>query len=90
MTAIADDCHNQRIASCPCTIQTPRREDSDGNIIFENCKADFTFASNYFDGFVVEQIEGNFDSVIEHHNIDLGKEVSLCVVLITSGQQNYT
>ena len=77
VSAIADDCHNQRIAECPCTIENARLVDDDGNIIFETCKSDFTFASNYFDGFATDQVPESFEGNIDQHNIDIGKQVSL-------------
>ena len=77
VSAISDDCRNQRIASCPCIIEHPRREDDDGNIIFETCKADFTSASNYFNDFVLDQIsEESCEGRVERHNINIGKQVS--------------
>lgn len=79
ISAIADDCHNQRISDCPCITENARREipDPDGGdttiVIFESCKADYDFSANFIDGFV--QVGTDFAGKIDQHNIDLGKEV---------------
>lgn len=74
VSAIAEDCHNQRIAACPCVVDEIRRTDGT-NIIFETCRADYTFSANYFDEFVVNQIPATFEGEVDRHNIDIGKEV---------------
>lgn len=77
VSAIAEDCHNQRIATCPCSIEQIRRNDGEGNIIFETCRADYAFSSNFFDQFVAQDIPESFEGQVDQHNINIGKEVSL-------------
>ena len=80
MSAIADDCHNQRISGCPCIIENARQEvpDPEGgdtnHIIFESCKADYSFSVNFITEFV--QVSTDFTGKIDQHNIDVGKNVS--------------
>lgn len=76
ISAVAEDCHNQRIASCPCNIDTPRKEEPNGDIVLETCKADYGVSAQYFDGFVLDQVAGDtVQGRIDRHNINVGKQV---------------
>ena len=78
ISAISEDCHDQRIQDCPCIIENARTEDDEGNIEFESCKADYTFATTFIDDFYVNPIdETQFEGKIDIHNIEVGKEVHL-------------
>lgn len=84
VSAIAEDCHNQRIASCPCIVSNIRTEDGEGNVIFEACKADFSSASIIFQAFATSQINtAAFSGMIDEHNIHFGEEVSVVFALIS-------
>lgn len=85
--AIAEDCHNQRIPLCACSVvDGVRRVTPNGDIIFEDCKADFEFAANYFQQFVVNEIDNStVQGKVDSHNINFGREVSrrgLWVVMV--------
>ena len=77
---LADDCHNQRIPSCPCIRDNPsvRSVDGEGNVIFEDCKADYNYAVNRVDEIVTNQINAtSFKGKIDIHNIKVGKRVRI-------------
>jgi hypothetical protein len=76
ISAISEDCHNQRITACPCSIEgLPRITDAEGNIIFENCRADYRYAAMFYDKFVADQNPANFEGRVDKHNINIGKQV---------------
>lgn len=83
--ALATDCHNQRIPSCPCTIDNIRQEAPNGDVIFNTCKADHSFAVEVFQRFAGNQINNaTIEGQIDQHNIGFGEQVcvSLWVVFL--------
>lgn len=76
-SAIGEDCHNQRIAACPCTLNDGgRSEDGDGNVIFTACNSDFSFACDYINTFVLEGLDTtSCRGQVDEHNINVGKQI---------------
>lgn len=81
--SIAEDCHSQRISSCPCRILNDlANPDSEGNTIFQVCSANVDYAKNFVKTFVESQIDSSLTGKIDLHNIEVGKEVSCMHVQI--------
>lgn len=78
IASIAEDCHNQKIASCPCKLYgLARNPDENGDIIFEECSANYDFAANFYQSFVDSYLDNSTcEGTVDLHNIKVGKQVS--------------
>ena len=87
MVGVAEACHDKQIFNCPCEVIGPvRKEDADGNIVFNECSDNVNWAMTFLQSFVdssmtqVTPEDATDRQLMDKRNIEVGRQVGILLL----------